>query len=71
VRFGLADRQEGFAEVSAFRRSLARQTLPRGLRNTVVTTFGTDVGAVTTEFRPEGDDRLGRQSQTWLRIDGT
>ena len=28
VRFGLADRQHGFAEVSAFRRSLERQTLP-------------------------------------------
>ena len=37
----------------------------------VVTTFGTDLGTVSTEFEPHGDERLGRQSQTWLRIDGT
>jgi hypothetical protein len=70
VRFGLADRQHGIAEVSAFRRSLERQTLPRELRNTVVTTIGTDLALVTTEFVPNGQARLGRQSQTWLRIDG-
>jgi hypothetical protein len=70
VRFGLADRQQGFAQVSAFRRSLARQTPPRGPRNTVVTTIGTDLALVTTEFVPDGQPVIGRQSQTWLRIDG-
>jgi hypothetical protein len=70
VRFGLADRQQGLAEVSAFRRSLERQTLPRELRNTVVTTLGADLALVTTEFVPAGSDLAGRQSQTWLRIDG-
>ena len=70
VRFGLADRQQGFAEVSAFRRSLDRQTSPRELRNTVVTTIGADVALVTTEFVPVGEAIVGRQSQTWLRIDG-
>jgi len=70
VRFGLADRQQGFTEVSAFRRSLDRQTSPRELRNTVVTTFGADLALVTTEFVPVGQDVVGRQSQTWLRIDG-
>jgi hypothetical protein len=70
VRFGLADRQHGFGEVSAFRRSLERQTLPRELRNTVVTTIGADLALVTTEFVPHGADGVGRQSQTWLRIDG-
>ena len=70
VRFGLADRQHGFAEVSAFRRSLARQTPPRELRNTVVTTIGTDLALVTTEFVPDGETSVGRQSQTWSRIDG-
>jgi hypothetical protein len=70
VRFGLADRQHGFAEVSAFRRSQARQTLPRELRNTVVTTIGQDLALLTTEFAPDGQTGVGRQSQTWLRIEG-
>jgi hypothetical protein len=35
-----------------------------------VTTIGTDLALVTTEFVPNGQARLGRQSQTWLRIDG-
>src|SRR5215210_7802925 len=70
VRFGLAEEQYGFQEVSAFRHSLPRQTAPRVLDRTVVTTFGHDVATVTTEFRLVGADAHGRQSQTWVRTEG-
>jgi uncharacterized protein (TIGR02246 family) len=70
VRFGVADRQHGRAEIAAFRRAAANPPPPRTLQNTVVTTFGTDVAVVTTEFRSVGDSRIGRQSQTWIRVDG-
>ena len=70
VRFGVADRQHGAAEIAAFRRR-AGAPPPRILENTVVTTFGSDAAVVTTEFRaPGGDPLSGRQSQTWVRIDG-
>jgi len=39
-------------------------------KTTVVTTIGQDLALVTTEFAPDGQTGVGRQSQTWLRIDG-
>jgi hypothetical protein len=81
VRYGFADVQHGFAEVTAFRRSLPRQSAPRRLVHTVITTFGHDVATVWTQFvfdergqeAPDGHGmaaRVGRQSQTWARVDG-
>jgi hypothetical protein len=70
VRYGFSDVQHGFAEVAAFRRSLPRQTAPRTLVRTSITTFGSDAAAVTTEFVLDGDQRMGRQSQLWIRTVG-
>jgi len=67
VRFGPEGRQQGIEAIRAHRRSIPRQTLPRQLRNTVITTFGRDVAVVTTEFVPLGRDEVGRQTQTWGR----
>lgn len=67
VRFGIDEELFGFDEIAAYRRKQARATPPRTLRNTVITTFGTDVATVDTEFCPTGSDAVGRQSQTWLR----
>jgi ketosteroid isomerase-like protein len=68
VRFGLADIQYGFDAISEFRRTQMRAAPPRQLRNTVVTTLGSDLAVVTTEFVPDGSVALGRQSQTWVRF---
>jgi hypothetical protein len=68
VRVGIDDRQDGFAAISAFRRSLARQTPPRVLRDTVVVVFGDDTAVVTTAFVPSDGSPEGRQSQTWVRM---
>jgi ketosteroid isomerase-like protein len=67
VRFGIADRQRGPKELAAWR--AAQPPLPAGrtLAETTVTTFGDDVGVVTTLFTYPGRDLVGRQSQTWLR----
>jgi hypothetical protein len=69
ARYGFDDAQYGSDEVSAFRRSQAVATPPRELRRTVITTFGTDVAVVDTEFVPDQSDAVGRQSQTWVRTD--
>jgi hypothetical protein len=38
------------------------------LQNTVITTYGRDFATAMTEFRREGGNKLGRQSQTWARL---
>ena len=69
VGFGIADRQTGRAEQLAWRR--AQPPLPPGrrLKDTVVTTYGADLAVVTTLFGYPGSDVLGRQSQTWVRLE--
>ena len=42
--------------------------LARTLGRTVITTFGTDFATAMTDFRREDNDRIGRQSQTWVRF---
>ncbi|GAA1652445.1 oxalurate catabolism protein HpxZ [Catellatospora bangladeshensis] len=68
VRFGIADRQRGWAHQLAWRR--AQPPLPPGrtLSETLITTFGADFAVVTTCFRYPDDPAVGRQSQTWVRL---
>jgi hypothetical protein len=68
LRYGFAETQHGRDEVAAHRRTLPRQTAPRTLRDTVIVTFGRDLATVNTEFVPDGDPGIGRQSQTWVRF---
>lgn len=68
VRIGIDDRQDGFGEVSAFRRAQARQTPARALKDTAVVTFGDHTAVVTTTFVPTDGSPSGRQSQTWVRM---
>jgi len=70
VRFGIAEDLYGIDAIRAFRNARAAQGLQRTLQRTVLSTFGDDFGTAMTEFRREGGDKLGRQSQTWCRIDG-
>ena len=67
VRFGNGESLFGFAAIAAFRAARPRMK-PRRLQNTQITCFGTDHGATTTEYIRDGDTRLGRQSQVWVRF---
>jgi hypothetical protein len=69
VRFGIAEDLYGIEAIRAFRNARAAQGLQRTLQRTVLSTFGDDFGTAMTEFRRVGGDKLGRQSQTWCRID--
>jgi hypothetical protein len=69
-RFGAGDYQVGAEELAAFRERRGPLTSPRVLDDTRVVTFGRDAAVVTTLFRSPGVATLGRQSQTWIRIDG-
>jgi hypothetical protein len=68
VRFGVAENLFGIEAIRAFRQARPAQGLARRLHNTVITTYGRDHATAMTEFRREGGNKLGRQSQTWVRL---
>jgi hypothetical protein len=66
LRYGPDGTLQGHEAISSFRRSRNIKGIDRKLRNTVITTFGTDFAVANTE-----SDRGGitnRQSQTWVRM---
>ncbi|PHP65346.1 DUF4440 domain-containing protein [Zhengella mangrovi] len=70
VRYGIGEQQHGAAEVAAFRRTQPSDDLARDLDRTVITTFGTDFATASTLFRRASAPGLvGRQMQTWARMD--
>jgi hypothetical protein len=71
VRFGTRDSelQYGFEEITEARIRRGSLDQRRTLRNRRITSFGHDFGVTTVEYVPAGSDRIGRQSQTWLRTD--
>jgi len=71
VRFGTSDAERlyGHDAIAKFRISRGPIDQTRSLRNLRVTTYGRDFGTANVEFIPAGSDRVGRQTQTWLRTD--
>ena len=70
VRYGIAEQQHGAAEVAAFRRTQPSDDLERDLARTVITTFGTDFATASTLFyRASAPGLVGRQMQTWVRME--
>jgi hypothetical protein len=41
---------------------------PRHILRRQVATYGTDFGTMHIEFQLPGSERIGRQSQSWIRI---
>lgn len=70
VRYGVAENLYGAQDIAAYRRVCVPVGRGRELYNTVVSTFGEDYATVSTQFRDGETARVGRQMQTWARIDG-
>jgi hypothetical protein len=68
VRYGAAENLIGIDAIRAFRMGRSAVGLERVLSNTVITTYGRDFATAMTEFRRTGSTRVGRQSQTWVRM---
>ena len=68
VRYGATENLVGIEAIRAFRTARSSVGLARTLDRTMITTFGTDFATAMTEFRREGNDRIGRQGQTWVRF---
>ena len=68
LRYGPNGTLLGHAAISAFRRARDIKGVERTLKNTVITTFGRDLGVANTESDRPGTHLTGRQSQTWVRM---
>ncbi|MGD9944159.1 MAG: oxalurate catabolism protein HpxZ [Burkholderiaceae bacterium] len=67
MRYGVKELLYSHAEIAQFRRERGPVDQRRSLRNTRITTFGRNMGTANTEYVPFGTERVGRQSQTWIR----
>lgn len=68
VRYGAGENLVGIDAIRAFRAARPATGLARTLARTVITTYGRDTATAMTEFQREGSARVGRQSQTWVRL---
>ncbi len=68
LRYGLRENLYGHEEIATFRSARPDPDVTRELTRTVITTFGRDAGTANTEYRRRGSGRMGRQSQTWVRM---
>lgn len=68
LRYGVGEDLYGYAEIAAFRAGRPSAGLARELVRTVITSYGRDFATANTEFRRPGNERIGRQSQTWVRM---
>ena len=67
LRYGVTENLHSYREICEFRASRPSQGLMRTLENTRITTYGHDFAVANTEFKRPPGDRIGRQSQTWMR----
>jgi hypothetical protein len=68
LRYGIAENLYGIDEIRAFRVARPAVSLARTVLRTRITTYGRDFATANIEFRREGQPRIGRQSQTWVRF---
>ncbi|SFE19550.1 oxalurate catabolism protein HpxZ [Roseivivax sediminis] len=69
IRYGINENLHGHDEIAAFRAKRPATGLERTLERTVITSFGSDFATAMALFR-RTPGKIGRQSQTWARIDG-
>ncbi len=67
LRYGATENLYGAEAIQAFRAGRPSQGLARELLRVVLTSYGEDFATANCEFRREGSERTGRQSQTWMR----
>lgn len=67
VRFGPNGTLIGHAAIAKFRVDRPGRVIERQMRNTIIMTFGRDYASTTTESVRDGDSKVGRQSQCWVR----
>lgn len=68
LRYGATENLHGYEAIRAYRAARPGKGLARTVTARVVTTYGDSFAVANIEFRREGDPRVGRQSQTWVKM---
>ncbi|MBM3560084.1 MAG: oxalurate catabolism protein HpxZ [Alphaproteobacteria bacterium] len=68
LRYGIGEILYGWTTIAAFRAARSPTGLARTLSNTRINAWGHDFATANTEFRRPTTPRIGRQSQTWVRM---
>ncbi|WP_213307072.1 oxalurate catabolism protein HpxZ [Paraburkholderia sacchari] len=68
LRYGATENLHGYEAIRAYRAARPGKGLARTVTSRVVTTYGDSFAVANIEFRREGDPRVGRQSQTWVKM---
>ena len=67
LRYGAGENLYGIEAIRAFRNARPAAGLAREILRTQITTFGDAFGTTHLEFRRLGSERIGRQTQTWVK----
>ena len=70
VRIAPKEEQRGIETIRAYRANRPLNELAREYLSREIVTFGSDAGVVNIVFQRKLDGQIGRQSQTWMRLDG-
>lgn len=68
LRYGAGENLYGIEAIRAFRQARPAAGLARDVLRTHITTYGDRFATTNIEFRRSGSQRIGRQSQTWVKM---
>jgi Protein of unknown function (DUF3225) len=68
LRYGVGENLYGYKEIADFRASRPSAGLNRTVLRTAITTYGDAMATANIEFHREGGNKVGRQSQTWVKM---
>lgn len=70
LRYGATENLHGYEQIRAFRAQRPGKGLMRTIVSRSITVFGDGFAVANIVFTRDGEARLGRQSQSWIRNDG-
>jgi len=68
LRYGAGENLYGHAAIAAFRAARPAGNVEREIVRQEIVTFGRDYAVTNIETRRANSTRIGRQSQTWVRL---
>ncbi|HVE08141.1 MAG TPA: oxalurate catabolism protein HpxZ [Paraburkholderia sp.] len=68
LRYGATENLQGYDAIREFRAQRPGKGLMRTVLDRSVTTFGYDYAVANITFARDGEPRIGRQTQTWVKI---
>ena len=68
LRYGAKENLNGYDEIRAFRAGRPSAGLNRDILDRHIVSFGNGMGVANITFRRASELRIGRQSQTWVKL---